>query len=325
LTISRGIKIPLLAKKSLNVHLLLDAKHPESAKEPLNALISEYFKIFEPLSPGEAVDTSVRAETRTSTSDPIYTKSYPYPTNMREEVDRQIEELLRDGIIKPSKSPYNSTVWVVPKKPKPNGEKQYRMVIDFKRLNAVTIADTYPIPDANSILASLGKAKYFTTLDLTSGFHKIYMLESDTPKTSFFTLNGKYVFLRLPFGLKNAPAVFQRMIDDVLREHIGKIFYVYIDDIIVVSEDYDSHWQNLRAVFNNLEKAKMQVNLEKTNFLSTHVEFLGHVVTADGIKADDKKVEGVTKMKPPTIVKELKSFFPIIGNLLRTMQKLQNH
>jgi len=102
-------------------------------------------------------------------------------------VDRQIEELLRDGIIKPSKSPYNSPVWVVPKKPKPNGEKQYRMVIDFKRLNAVTIADTYPIPDINSILASLGKAKYFTTLDLTSGFHQIYMLESDIPKTAFST------------------------------------------------------------------------------------------------------------------------------------------
>jgi len=159
---------------------------------------------------------------------------------MRGEVDRQIYELLRDGIIKPSKSPYNSPVWVVTKKPKPNGEKQYRMVIDFKRLNAVTIADTYPIPDINSILASLGNAKYFTTLDLTSGFHQIYMLESDTPKTAFSTLNGKYEFLRLPFGLKNAPAVFQRMIDDVLREHIGKICYVYIDDIIVFSEDYDS-------------------------------------------------------------------------------------
>jgi len=116
------------------------------------------------------------------------------------------------------------------------------MFIDFKRLNAVTIADTYPIPDINSILASLGMAKYFTTLDLTSGFHQIYMLESDTPKTAFSTLNGKYEFLRLPFGLKSAPAAFQRMIDDVLKEHIGKICYVYIDDIIIFSEDYDSHW-----------------------------------------------------------------------------------
>jgi len=96
---------------------------------------------------------------------------------------------MRNRIIKPSKSPYNSTVWVVPKKPKPNGENQYRMVIDFKRLNAVTIADTYPVPDINSVLVSLGKAKFFTTLDLTSGLHQIYTLESDTPKTGFSTLN----------------------------------------------------------------------------------------------------------------------------------------
>jgi len=157
------------------------------------------------------------------------------------------------------------------------------MVIDFKRLNADTISDTYPIPDITSTLSSLKEAKLFTTLDLTSGFHQIHMKESST-------LNGKYEFLRLPFGLKNAPAVFQRMIDDVLREHIGKICYVYIDDIIVFSKDYESHWRNLRAVFEKLRQAKLQVNLEKTQFLRTQVEFLGYVVTADRIRADGKKV-----------------------------------
>jgi len=285
LIIAPGIKLPLLARQSLNVH----------PKQTLNSLNHEYSKIFDPLTPGEAVDT-------------IYMKSYPYPANVRSEVDRQIKELLSERIIKPSKSPYNSPVWVVPKKPKPNGEKQYRKVIDFKWLNAVTISDTYPIPDITSILDSLGKAKYFTTLDLTSGFHQIYMKESDTPKTAFSTLNGKYEFLRLPFGLKNAPAIFQRMIDDVLRENIAKICYVYIDDIVVFSEDYDSHWKNLRAVLDKLKKARLQVNLEKTHFLSRQVEFLGYVVTADGIKADSEKVEAVTKMKPPSNVKELKSF-----------------
>lgn len=171
LVISPGIKIPLLAKRSLNVNTLLDSTHPEEARRILKALIDEYSHLFDPLSPGEAVDTSVRAEIRTNTSDPIYTKSYPYPANMRSEVDRQIGELLSEGIIRPSRSPYNSPVWIVPKKAKPDGEKQWRLVIDFKRLNAVTISDTYPIPDINSTLASLGGARYFTTLDLTSGFH----------------------------------------------------------------------------------------------------------------------------------------------------------
>lgn len=308
LTITPGIKIPLLARASLNVNSLLAAEHPDGTQETLNSLLEEFYHIFEPPSPGMSVETAVKAEIRTNTQDPIYTKSYPYPVNMRGEVERQIDELLQSGIIRPSNSPYNSPIWVVPKKPKPNGEKQYRMVVDFKRLNAVTISDTYPIPDINATLASLGNAKYFTTLDLTSGFHQIHMKDSDIPKTAFSTLNGKYEFLRLPFGLKNAPAIFQRMIDDVLREHIGKVCYVYIDDIIVFSGDYDTHWKNLRLIFASLSKANLQVNLEKSHFLDTQVEFLGYVVTADGIKADPKKVKAIGEMPPPTSVKELKRF-----------------
>jgi len=130
LTISPGIKIPLLAKKNPKCTSVVGCKTTRICNGSFKRAYQRIFKIFEPLSPGEVVNTSVRAEIRTSTSDPIYTMSYPYPTNMRGEVDRQIEELLRDGIIKP------------PKNPKPNGEKQYRMVLDFKRLNAVTIADT---------------------------------------------------------------------------------------------------------------------------------------------------------------------------------------
>lgn len=171
---------------------------------------------------------------------------------------------------------------------------------EFHTTTEQAIPDTYPIPDINSTLASLGRAKYFTTLDLTSGFHQILMKESDIPKTAFSTLNGKYEFLRLPFGLKIAPAIFQRMIDDVLREHIGKICYVYI------VQSY--HWANLRAVFESLSKAKLRVNLEKTHFLSECVEFLGYVVTSEGIKADSKKVDAINKMEPPNNLKGLKSF-----------------
>lgn len=112
----------------------------------------------------------------------------------------------------------------------------------------------------------------------------------------FSTLNGKYDFLRLPFGLTNAPCIFQRMIDDMLREHIGKICYVYIDEFIVVSKDYDSHWINLRFVLNSLKEARLQINLKKTKFLSTQVEFLGYLVNSEGIKAYRKKVDAIMKM-----------------------------
>ena len=175
------------------------------------------------------------------------------------------------------------------------------MVIDFKRLNARTVSDTYPIPDINNTLASLGDARYFTTLDLTSGFHQIAMNEKDIPKTAFSTMNGKFEFLRLPFGLKNAPAIFQRMIDDVLKELIGKVW-------------------DIETVFLKLHEAGLKVNLEKTHFLDTSVEFLGFLVTSDGILPNPNKVKAIDSILPPTTLKELKSFLGMTSYYRRFIQ-----
>lgn len=249
LSIGGDVTVPIKEKYSIDVNYIIEDLTDEESKMRIKEIVERYANLFGPLDNRRAVTTNIRAEIKTTTDEPIYVKSYPYPAPMREEVDRQIKELLCEGIIRPSRSPYNSPIWVVAKKPKPNGEKQYRMVIDYKRLNAVTIPDTYPIPDINTTLASLGNAKYFTTVDLTSGFHQIPMKASDIQKTAFSTMNGKFEFLRLPFGLKNAPAIFQRMIDDVLREFIGKICYVYIDDIIILGKDKKDHWNNIRTIF----------------------------------------------------------------------------
>lgn len=216
--------------------------------------------------------------------------------------------MLKDGVIRPSKSPYNSPLWIVAKKPKANGEKQYRIVIDFKRLNAVTISDAYPIPDINSTLSSLGDSKFFTTLDLTSGFHQIRMKDTDIEKTAFSTNNGKFEFVRLPFGLKNAPSIFQRMINDVLHPLLGKACYVYIDDIIVFGRSRNEHIENLSKVFTLLERANLKINLEKSKFLRTNVEFLGHIVSRDGIRPDPGKISAIKKIPVPKNLKDLKSF-----------------
>lgn len=130
------------------------------------------------------------------------------------------------------------------------------MVIDYRKLNAVTVADRYPIPEINEVLANLGKNKYFTVIDLKSGFHQIPLKECDVEKTAFSVNNGKFEFVRLPFRLKNAPSIFQRTLDDVLRDHIGKICYVYIDDIIIFSKTEKEHFENLRKIFKTLESAK---------------------------------------------------------------------
>lgn len=204
-------KIPLKAKESKQVNAM-ETKNDHltgAIKTKLRNLLNEHSYIFGKINDNEIVETNARAEIKTSTAEPIYTKAYPYSVNLMSEVEKQISKMLEDGITRLSKNPYNSPIWIV----------QYRLVVDFKQLNGVTVSDTYPISDIANTLASFGTSKHFTTFDLTSGFHQIKVKESDIPKTAFSTLNGKYEFTQLPFGLKNA---------DMLKLFIGKICYVCI-------------------------------------------------------------------------------------------------
>ncbi|KAH8272615.1 hypothetical protein KR018_004514, partial [Drosophila ironensis] len=129
--------------------------------------------------------TVVQGQIRTNTESPAYSRHYPYPASLRPEVEKQINQLLDDGIIRPSRSPYNAPVWIVPKKTDASGEKKYRLVIDYRKLNAITISDRYPIPEIGEIIAQLGRNKYFTVLDLKGGFHQIPLNPRDIEKTAF--------------------------------------------------------------------------------------------------------------------------------------------
>jgi len=155
------------------------------------------------------------------------------------------------------------------------------------------------------ILANLGNAKYFTTLDLKSGYHQIYLAEHDREKTSFSVCRGKYEFCRLPFGLKNAGSIFQRAIDDVLREHIGKICYVYVDDVIVFSKNEVDHVRHIDTVLKCLIEANMRVSPEKTNFFKESVEYLGFIVSKDGTRSDPKKVKAIQLNPKASTVSDL--------------------
>lgn len=257
--------------------------------------------------------TNVKGEIRTTTDEPIYTRSYPYPMALKAEMDKQITELLNDGIIRPSKSPYNSPVWIVNKKEDASGMQKYRMVIDYRKLNTITIADRYPIPEVNEVLYNLGRNKFFTILDLKSGFHQIALKEADMEKTAFSVNNGKYEFTRLPFGLKNAPSIFQRALDDVLRQHIGIRCYVYIDDIIIFGSSEEEHFQNLQMVLRTLEEAHFKVQLDKCEFLKREVEFLGFIVSQEGLKTNYKKVDAIFALPMPKTLKDVRSFLGMSG------------
>lgn len=261
--------------------------------------------------------TVVQAEINTKDDSPVYCKSYPYPMALKPEIDRQIEELLRDGIIRPSRSAYNAPVWIVPKKQDASGKTKYRMVIDYRKLNEVTKPDRYPIPEIADILANLGQNKYFSTLDLKSGFHQIPLKESDIEKTAFSVNNGKFEFTRLPFGLRNAPAIFQRALDDVLRDHIGKRCYVYIDDILVFGSSKEEHVNNLRMVLETLEQANLKVQLDKSEFLKEELEFLGFIIGKDGICTNPNKRKAIVNFPRPRTIHDLRSFLGMTGHYRR--------
>lgn len=257
--------------------------------------------------------TKIKHKIQTSHEKPIYTKTYRYPHAHKQTVKDQIEDMLENGIITHSDSPWNAPIWVVPKKSDASGKKKYRVVIDYRKLNEVTVDDKFPIPQIEDILDNLGKSTYFTTLDLKSGFHQIEMDQNSRQKTAFSTDLGHYEFLRMPFGLKNAPATFQRAMNSILGDLIGTVCYVYLDDVIVFGKSLNEHIINLGKVLEKLENANLKIQLDKCEFLKKNCEFLGHIITPHGVKPNPEKIKEIQTWKLPTTEKQIKQFLGLVG------------
>jgi hypothetical protein len=161
----------------------------------------------------------------------INTKPYRIPEVHREEVQKQTDQMLRDGIMEPSNSPWNSPILVIPKKPDVSGKNKWRTVVDFRKLNEITLGDSFPLPVISEILEMLGKSKYFSTIDCVNGFLQVPVKPDDQAKTAFSTRNGHFHYRRMPFGLKGAPATFQRLMTTVLSGIQGIKCLVYLDDL----------------------------------------------------------------------------------------------
>lgn len=267
------------------------------------------------LKTGEKLTATTAVKHRITTKDelPVYTKTYRYPQHYKKDVDEQIHEMLECGIIRNSLSPYSSPVWVVPKKVDASGKRKIRVVIDYRKLNEKTIDDKYPIPQIEEILDSLGKSVYFTTLDLKSGFHQIEMNGKDMEKTAFSTGQGHFEFTRMPFGLKNAPATFQRAMNSILAEYIGIICFVYLDDIIIIGYNLENHLDNVSKILKRLSDFNLKVQLDKCEFLKTETEFLGHVITPNGIKTNPDKIKKILEWELPNSQKQIKQFLGLTG------------
>lgn len=293
---------------------LLRVSHLNSEEcEALYDVCSKYSDIFHlPNDVLTSTDT-IQHEIRTSSEQPINVKSYRFPEIHKQEVNSQIQKMLDQRIIQPSLSPWSSPIWIVPKKIDASGQKKWRIVIDYRKLNDITIGETYPIPNIVEILDQLGDSRYFSTLDLASGFHQIKMATKDACKTAFSVPQGHYEFTRMPFGLKNAPSTFQRLMNNVLTGLQGERCFVYLDDIVIYSRDLPSHIQNLTKVFQKLRSFNLKLQPDKCEFLRKEVGYLGHVITENGLKPDPNKIKSVQEFPIPKCPKDIKSFLGLIS------------
>lgn len=213
---------------------------------------------------------------------------------------------METGLIVPSNSQWTSPVVVVEKK---NGKK--RLCVDYRKLNRVTKKDCYPLPRIDDMLETLQGSQWFSSLDLASGFWQVELDPKDREKTTFITRFGTYEFTVMPFGLCNAPATFQRLMDTVLRDILWHFVVVYIDDINVGSKTFDEHLLHLEQVFIRLEQAGLKLSPEKCFFFKEELPFLGHVVSRKGIQTDPEKLRVIKEFPIPKDLTQLRGFIAL--------------
>ena len=219
------------------------------------------------------------------------------PVHMQEEAAKQINEMVEKDVIQKSSSPWASGIEMVEKK---DGSK--RFFVDYRRLNDITIKDAYPLPRIDDSLDQLSGAEWFSCLDLNSGFWQVEVEECDRAKTAFASRQGLYEFKVMPFGLCNVPATFERLMGTVLAGLNWQICLIYLDDIIVIGRNFEDMIANLDKVLTKLGEAGLKLKPRKCQLFAREVEFLGHVISSEGIKTDPKKTKAVQEWPKPTNV-----------------------
>lgn len=239
----------------------------------------------------------------TGNATPVTRAPYKMSPAELDELKKQLDELLKKGHIKPSTSPWGSPVLFVKKK---NGTM--RMCVDYRALNKLTIRNKYPLPRIDECLERLNGASYFTSLDLTSGYHQVRIREEDVEKTAFNTRYGQYVFRVLPFGLCNAPPTFQKMMNEVLADCLDKFVLVYLDDILIFSKSATDHERHVKHVLKKLQDAQLVINQKKCSFHKRELSFLGYKISGKGIEPASDKVKVIQDWKVPSNVQEVRQF-----------------
>ncbi|KAD6453809.1 hypothetical protein E3N88_08515 [Mikania micrantha] len=241
-------------------------------------------------------------------ANPVAKSPYRLAPSELQELASQLQELSDKGFIRPSFSPWGAPVLFVKKK-----DGSFRMCIDYRELNKLTIKNRYPLPRIDDLFDQLQGAKCFSKIDLRSGYHQLRVHEDDIPKTAFRTRYGHYEFMVMPFGLTNAPAVFMDLMNRVCKPYLDKFVIVFIDDILIYSKSKTEHENHLRTILELLKEEQLYAKFSKCEFWLKEVQFLGHIVNEQGIHVDPAKIETVKNWKAPTTPTEVRSFLGLAG------------
>ena len=284
--------------------------------ERLQALLDKYKQVAEPLTTLPRVRPVPHAIELQPGTVPPYKQPYRLSQAEREEVDRQVTDLLAKGFIRPSSSPFGAPVLFVPKQ-----DGALRMCIDYRPLNAASVAArACPIPRVSDLLDQLSGAKVFSALDLASGYHQIRIRDDDVPKTAFNTHLGQFEWLVLPFGLANAPSTFQRAMHDLFRPYIGKFVLIYLDDVLVFSRTPEEHAEHMETVLRLLAEHDFRLRMDKCQWNLIELKYLGFLVGRDGVRPDPSKVSTVANWPVPQSVTQLRSFLGLANFFRKFIQ-----
>ena len=259
----------------------------------------------------------------TGDSPPVCQKPYNLPLKHREWVQKELETLERAGLIVRSISPWASPIVVVPKKTEPGEPPRRRLCVDYRVINSLLpkeqnahskakgVFTLVPLPQIDHIYARLRGSKISSTFDLRNGYHHRELSSEARAKSAFVTPMDKFEFTRCPFGLTQAPAYFQKLINKVIK---GLPFaFGYLDDVLIHSPDIETHLQHLRVLFQRLREADLRLKDSKCNYFKTYIQYLGHLVSGKGIKPLPEKLESVKEMPAPTTPEEIKQFLGLVG------------
>ncbi|KAJ0867732.1 putative nucleotidyltransferase, Ribonuclease H [Helianthus annuus] len=285
----------------------------ETEKEPLKIgnvpVVRDYEDVFPEELPGIPPEGEVEFGMELIPgAKPVARAPYRFAPSELQELMSQIQELLDKGFIRSSVSPWGAPVLFVKKK-----DVSMRMCIDYRELNKLTVKNRYPLPRINDLFDQLQGASWFSKIDLRSGYHQLKVKEEDVPKTAFRTRYGHYEFLVMPFGLTNAPAAFMDLMNRVCKPMLDKSVIVFIDDILVYSKNEAEHVHHLQEVLETLRRERLYAKFTKCAFWLREVQFLGHIISANGVLVDPSKVEAVSNWNPPRNPSEIRSFLGFAG------------